>query len=527
MIRTFLARQPILDREGRIFAYELLFRSGYTASANIENSTKATARVIESLVSSFGLRNIIRDRMGFINIDEATEILKVVEILPPQRIGFEVLETSVLSDDFFEVLKRLKSSGYSLSLDDFVYNEEFTRFIDLVDYVKIDVLVCSDEAELERVLGLLHRFGVKLIAEKVETHQMYRRCLDMGFDYFQGFFFQKPEIVTSKTIEPAYAALIRLYNLIAGGAGIGEIEKIFKRFSELSLKLLQLINSAYYALRQPIKSIRHAILMLGYRNILRWILILMYSVKDEEFSADPLFEEASVRGFFMENLARKCLKDREMVEEAFITGVLSLVDVLLGVPMELVTEELMLEENIKRAILKREGSLGDLLRLVEGAQRAKILELAPPSGKIQTERCGFAAGSDGSPQGLLRTGSVVQTKRELTDSSSWILFIASPKRGATETTLSLPNILSPMGMVFVIMTCSMGELVSLSTAGPEKTPWVAQASTLLAPLFISMFAAATMVPAVSIRSSTIIASLPSISPTTSKTSALFGSGLLL
>jgi len=293
MVRIFLARQPILDREGRIFAYELLFRSRHTDTARIEDGKKATARVIESLISSFGLRNVIRDRIGFINIDESSDILKVVEILPPERIGFEVLETSVLSEEFFRTLERLKSLGYRLSLDDFVYDERFIPFLNLVDYVKIDVLNCTDEAEIERVLNLIRGSGAKLVAEKVENYGMYKTCLSMGFDYFQGFFFQKPEIVASKTIEPAYAALIKLYNLIATEAGVGEIEKVFKKFSELSVKLLQLINSAYYALRQPIKSIRHAILMLGYRNILRWILILMYSVRDEEFG-ESLYNGCSV-----------------------------------------------------------------------------------------------------------------------------------------------------------------------------------------------------------------------------------------
>jgi len=381
MVRIFLARQPILDREGRIFAYELLFRSRYTDTANIDDGRRATAKVIESLISSFGLRSVIRDRMGFINIDETTEILRVVEILPPERIGFEVLETSVLSREFYETLKRLKSLGYKLSLDDFVYDERFVPYIDLVDYVKIDVLTCKDEGELEKILTRIRRPGVRFIAEKVETYEMYKRCLRIGFDYFQGFFFQKPEIVASRTIEPAYAALIRLYNLVANEADVREIEKVFKKFSELSVKLLQLINSAYYALRQPVKSIRHAILMLGYRNILRWILILMYSVREDDFTTDPLFEEASVRGFFMEKLAERCFRGRDEVDKAFITGVLSLIDVLLGMPIEEVLEEIMLEEDIKRALLKREGPLGELLTVVESVQKGRLAEISPVLGK--------------------------------------------------------------------------------------------------------------------------------------------------
>jgi EAL and modified HD-GYP domain-containing signal transduction protein len=368
VVKIFIARQPIIDQDGRIFAYELLFRSGFTDRADVEEGRTATVKVIESLISSFGLRPILRDKKGFINIDETMDILSIVEVLPVERIGFEILESSVLSESFLENMTKLRELGYELSLDDFVFSEEIIPYLNLVDYVKIDVLE-YDERTLEEALRTVRRFNVKTIAEKVETYEMFRLCRDLGFDYFQGFFFQKPQIVTSKTIEPAYAALIRLYNLISQEAEVKDIEKVFKKFSELSVKLLQLINSAYYSLRQPVRSIRHAILMLGYRNLLRWVLILMYSLRREDFTSDPLFEEASIRGFFMERLTRKVLPGEEMAEKAFIAGILSLVDVLLGVPKEEALRTMWLERDIKEAIISRSGPLGDMLNIVENVQR--------------------------------------------------------------------------------------------------------------------------------------------------------------
>ncbi len=377
MIRVYLARQPILDKEGRIFAYELLFRSGFKSRADVKDGRLATAKVIESLVNSFGLKNIIRDKKGFINIDEETNILKIVEILPAERIGFEILETSVFNRSFFKTLEKLKSLGYSLSMDDFVFTEKIIPFMDLVDFVKIDILMYPHREDLEKTLEFVRKFPVKLIAEKVESYEVFKACLAMDFDYFQGFFFQKPELVTSKTIEPDYAALIKLYNLISREADIAEVERVFKKFSDLALKLLQLINSAYYSLRQPVRSIRHAVLMLGYRNLLRWILILMYSLGEENISDNALFEEASIRGFFMERLSLIHTPDKETAEKAFITGMVSLVDILLGVPIECVLEELSLEEDIKRAVLKKEGFLGDLLSIVEGIQRERFEAVDP------------------------------------------------------------------------------------------------------------------------------------------------------
>ncbi len=376
MVRLFLARQPIIGRDGKIFAYELLFRSGYFDRADVEDGGKATAKVIEHLISSFGLKKVLGNKKGFINIDESSNIISVVDILPPERIGFEILESSVLGEDFFNVLKKLKDLGYELSLDDFVYSEEFIPYLDLVDYVKIDVLD-KRSYPLEEALERVRKHNVKAIAEKVETHEVYEECYRLGFDYFQGFFFQKPQLLTSKTVEPAYTALIRLYNLLASEAEVQELEKVFKRFSDLSVKLLQLINSAYYSLRQPIKSIRHAVLMLGYRNLIKWVLLLMFSLKGEDFSSDPLFEEASIRGFFMENLTRKVFKDEDLAGEAFITGLLSLIDVLLGVPMEEVVRSMMLEDQIRKALLEREGPLGNMLSLVEATQRNTLDKVRP------------------------------------------------------------------------------------------------------------------------------------------------------
>ena len=376
MVRLFLARQPIIGRDGKIFAYELLFRSGYSDRAEIEDGGKATAKVIEHLISSLGIKRVLGNKKGFINIDESTNIISVVDILPADKIGFEILESSILSENFLALLKRLKDLGYELSLDDFVYSEEFIPYLDLVDYVKIDVLN-KKSYPLEEALERIKKHNVKAIAEKVETHEVYEECYRMGFDYFQGFFFQKPQLLTSKTVEPAYTALIKLYNLLASEAEVKELEKVFKRFSDLSVKLLQLINSAYYSLRQPIKSIRHAVLMLGYRNLTKWVLLLMFSLKGEDFSSDPLFEEASIRGFFMESLTRKVFNDEDLAGEAFITGLLSLIDVLLGVPMEEVVKSMMLEDQIRKALLEREGPLGDMLRLVEATRRNALDKVKP------------------------------------------------------------------------------------------------------------------------------------------------------
>lgn len=176
--------------------------------------------------------------------------------------------------------------------------------------------------------------------------------------------------------------------MLSMGKEIDEIESVFKKFSDMSIKLLQLVNSAYFAIRQPVKSIRHAILMLGYKNLLKWILLLMYSLNEDDISSSPLFEEASIRGFFMERLADMLSQGRDEKEEAFMVGVLSLMDVLLGVPMESVVDDLNLDQRVKDALLRRRGILGDMLTIVENVQRgqmAKIQDLQSKYGLTSSD----------------------------------------------------------------------------------------------------------------------------------------------
>ena len=388
MVRVYVARQPILDRNGKIFGYELLFRSGFTDKALISDGTSATARVVESLLNIFGFKALLGNKMGFVNVGTPEEILKIIDLLPPQQIGFEILEGVFFNSYFQETLSEIKEKGYTLALDDFKPGKEQNPHLEVVDFVKIDVIEFRGERLRDVVEGIKNSFNVKLIAEKVEDYEMFRFCEELGFEYFQGYFFQEPQIMTSRAIEPQHTALIRLYNMLSMGKEIDEIESVFKKFSDMSIKLLQLVNSAYFAIRQPVKSIRHAILMLGYKNLLKWILLLMYSLNEDDISSSPLFEEASIRGFFMERLADMLSQGRDEKEEAFMVGVLSLMDVLLGVPMESVVDDLNLDQRVKDALLRRRGILGDMLTIVENVQRgqmAKIQDLQSKYGLTSSD----------------------------------------------------------------------------------------------------------------------------------------------
>ncbi len=362
--RLYLGRQPIIDREGRIVAYEILFRERTEGGARVKDSARATARVVEAILD-LGVDRVTNHKLGFVNIGYDENLLKTLKILPCERIGFEVLESEEPTTDLLNLIREFKSMGYQISLDDFSYSKSYDEILKEVDYVKIDVVECNCMDKIAEIHEKVKSFGVKTIAEKVETYDMYSHCLSVGFDLFQGFFFQKPKVVEDRTIEPSYTTLMEIYRLVSQERSVKVIEECFKRHSELSLKLLQLINSAYYSLREPIKSIRHAILMLGYKNILRWVILLMYSLKGDSPQSDPLFEEASIRGFFMEELAKSLRAGEELKEKAFITGVLSLLDVLLETTMDRVVEGMALDTEIKGALTHRSGTLGELLSLVE------------------------------------------------------------------------------------------------------------------------------------------------------------------
>jgi EAL and modified HD-GYP domain-containing signal transduction protein len=212
---------------------------------------------------------------------------------------------------------------------------------------------------------MLKKYPIKLLAEKVEDKEDFLFCTSLGFEYFQGYFFAKPEIITGKSIFPEQAILFRLFNSLARGDDMDVIEKTFKQSPQLDYKLLKFMNSAAFYMSQKVTSIRHAIAMIGYHNLQKWIALLLFANQTDDMKSNPLLERATMRGIIMELLAQKATSSRIGGDTSFIVGILSLIDTLLSIPLSDAISDLNLSPEISNALLKREGLPSILLDVVE------------------------------------------------------------------------------------------------------------------------------------------------------------------
>ena len=373
----YIGRQPILDRNENIFAYELLFRS--SAEGNIavfDDDVKATSRVLVNTLNNIGLEKITGSHIGFINASNALLNDELLELLPKEHFILEILEHCDVNAQMIARIDELRAEGYRFALDDFIfektYIERFRPLFGRVEYIKIEVNQ-SELSVLETQVPKLKKLGVKLLAEKVETQEMFEQCKKLGFDYFQGFYFARPEIIQEGGIEPARMVVARLMNLLLSDADNEVIEQTFKEEPGITLNLLKYINSASVGLKSEIKSIRHAIMLLGKRKLLQWVTLISYAEGRGGALNFPLLQVVQFRAKSMELLLGAFTHLGEHTEdEAFMTGLLSMLDALFNLPMDQVIHEFAIDSKIKEAILFESNELGVVLQLVKFMERDHI-----------------------------------------------------------------------------------------------------------------------------------------------------------
>ncbi|MFH1495885.1 MAG: EAL domain-containing protein [Pseudomonadota bacterium] len=368
----FLAHQPIMDSNQKIVAYELLFRSGGQGAGPITDDMAASASVILNTFSHFGAEKVIGQHQGFINVNTELLMSDMLELLPREQIVLELLETVAPTLDVIKRCRELKIMGFRLALDDFVYDPAFEPLLELADYVKLDLLATL-QSDLPSVVSRLKHRPIKLIAEKLESVEQFKLCRDLGFTLFQGYYFARPVIISGKKADPAKMVLLRLLGQILGDGENHEIEKTFKQQPGLSFNLLRLVNSVAMGLRNPVSSLNQALVVLGRRQLQRWIQLLIYTVGDAASQNSPLLQLAASRGRLMELLAKAQRPGSgDYHERAFMVGILSLLDALLGLPMTEILSQLSLNSEVRDALLNKDGTLGQLLGLVKELEAANF-----------------------------------------------------------------------------------------------------------------------------------------------------------
>jgi EAL and modified HD-GYP domain-containing signal transduction protein len=364
----YLARQPIVDAAKELVGFELLFRSAAeTTRADEPDNLLATSTVVANAFTEIGLDQVIGGVDGFLNVDEEFLFSDLIEALPADRIVLELLETTIANERVIERVQELRRWGYRVAIDDFIGNfEEFDSLLPFVDVVKID-FQAIDALLIPFIVEMLGRHKVKLVAEKVETAAQFTQARNLGITLFQGYHFAHPELMSAKRDKPAKFALLRLLSLAIDDADTGDIEEELKRYPTLSVNLLRLVNSAAMGGRQVITSLRHGLVLLGRRQLRIWLQLLLYTADRNNKSLNsPLLQLAAARGKLLEQLAaREGGTKGGLKEMAFMTGMLSLMDALLGMPLADILAEINVPAPVQAALLRRDGKLGLLLKLAE------------------------------------------------------------------------------------------------------------------------------------------------------------------
>ena len=380
--QIFLGRQPILGREQQLLAYELLFREGpiFTSNrAEIIDPSQATATVIANAFTELSANETLGPYRGYINVDQEFLFNDLIEALPPKVVVLEILETVRPTPEVIARCRQLCEKGFSLAIDDVVdVDEAYRPLLELAEIIKVDVLGL-DATRLTELVRQLKPFGKKLLAEKVESAEQVNLCKTLGFELFQGYYFAKPAIIVGKKLNPSQIALLRLLGLVMQDAETSEIENAFKVEPGLTVNLLRLTNSVGSGLTTRITSLRHAITILGRRQLQRWLQLLIYTNPKGGRSDNPLLQLAATRGRLMELLAERVTpRNREFTDQGFMVGIMSLMPALLGVAIEEILAQLPVAPRVQMALVDRTGLHGQLLQVVEATEQTDptILEEA-------------------------------------------------------------------------------------------------------------------------------------------------------
>lgn len=360
----FLARQPILDRDQAIVAYELRFpRGGRPVDAE-----RTVAAVVCAAFGELGIAHALGSARAFIEVDSAFLHDDAVESLPPAGVVLELKSIDPPDEATLARCRALKERGYALSLASYRGpDDRALALLPLLDLVRIDVRAYGDAA-LSELAGALLPLPVRLLAEGVETREQRERCHAIGFHLFQGYYFARPVVVSGRQLSATQLGLIRLINVIARDAETAEIEDAFKHEPGLTINLLRLVNSVGAELPTRVTSLRHAVTLLGRRQILRWLQLLLMAAPegDADVSRNPLLQLAALRGRLMEVLAGKRRRgDRRQGDLAFLAGIMSLMPAALGLPMDEILAQLAVAPEVRDALQGKETELGQLLALSE------------------------------------------------------------------------------------------------------------------------------------------------------------------
>lgn len=366
---AYIARQPILDTNRNLFAYELLFRDGEDNCFPDISPDEATSRILTSSHLNFGLEQITGGALAFINFHTDTLLHRFPTSLNQDNVVIEVVETVDVSDELIEACKHIKNKGYTIALDDYDMEDKWQAIIPHVGLIKFDITTVELE-HIVKVVPELKAKGIKLVAERIETQEEFDTFRSLGFDYFQGYFFAKPEIIKHRQLSSNKLSMLELLSVSAQPElDIDKLSQIIERDVGLTYMLLRFINNPTVNKRNQITSLRHALNYMGEEEVKKFIALLALANLSND-QPQELLQMSLVRAKFCE-LVSLALKEQSNPPTGFLTGLLSLLDTLMQQTMPTLVNRVPISENVKDALCGGDNVLRDCLQIVKCFEMAR------------------------------------------------------------------------------------------------------------------------------------------------------------
>ncbi len=367
-MEVFLARQPVFTAKKKLFGYELLFRTGIENVFPDIDGDLATTNLLSNLFFPFEFNEILGNKMGLVNFTRRLILEKTPLFLPKEQFIIEVLEDIEPEEDVLSALSLFKERGYTIALDDFEYDEKFDPMIELSKIIKFDLRATSLASLINIIDDIKSRYTVKLLAEKVETYEEFETAVKMGFNLFQGYFFSKPEVISTKGVSANQVTKLKLVNQIGQRElDVAKIETFIKNDAPVSFKLLKYANSAYFNRRIPIDTVKDAIAYIGEDELRKFINVVV--VSDLGVSKpNELIRVSIIRARMCEKFS-KVFNTKFSDEELFTLGLFSYMDALMDCSMKDILAHVTFSDKIKDALLGKDRGFSRMLDIIIGFEK--------------------------------------------------------------------------------------------------------------------------------------------------------------
>lgn len=375
----YIARQPVIDRKNRVFAYEILFR-GEKPTEDLDRGTIMSATAINNLINVIGVDDVIGSHKGIIKITPLFITRKLIEALPKERLIFALFEEDLKDSSLLETLKSYKEEGYTFALNDLhdISAVENPQILDILSYIKIDH-EAMDYETIRSVVKIAKEHGIKTICSKIETKKAHKEMRQIDCDFFQGFFFSEPEILEEQPIRAETGSILMLWNLIRNDASTDDLVAAFEREHAITLQLLRFINSPFFSLRQTVTSIRHLITLLGRNQLSQWLLVMLFAKESQSKDGNhPLVLMVINRTELMVGLLKMIKPDaaKSEHETAYLVGMLSLIHLIFHRPPREILGHLHVSEEIETALFDGDNLYGRLLNMVRIIENNDVQKLS-------------------------------------------------------------------------------------------------------------------------------------------------------